>query len=267
MKRPVTFYAFWLTHLLALQVFFLPFKTEYLVLCLLSFLIRSFGVGVGFHRYFSHKSFQTSRAFQFVLAVLGTMTMQSNMFWWVSGHRKHHKLSDKEGDLHSPKVKGFWWAHQNWFWDESNEVTDLSTIQDLVKFPELRFIDKHYLIPGLALTLTLLAFGGVPWLIWGFVVPTLWLWHSTFIVNSLGHLWGTRPYDTKDESHNAWILVFFLADETWHNNHHRVPSSARSGHLWWEFDYNYLILKSLSFFGIVWDLKTPSQSVLDERKK
>jgi stearoyl-CoA desaturase (delta-9 desaturase) len=231
--------------------------------CLALFWLRMFGVTAGYHRYFAHRSFKTSRAFQFVLAVCGTLAVQKGVLWWAGNHRIHHKYSDEEGDVHSPVQRGFWWAHLGWILAPDYEATHFDRIPDMAKYPELRWLNQHYLVPPVALAVLLYLVGGATWLVWGFFISTTLLWHATFTINSLAHVWGSRRYETTDASRNNVWLALLTMGEGWHNNHHRYMNSVRQGFFWWEIDASYYVLLALSWCGIVWDLHQPPKKLLE----
>ena len=225
-----------------------------LALAVALYLPRMFFVTGAYHRYFSHRSYKTSRWFQFVLALGATSTVQKGVLWWAAHHRQHHKLSDKPGDLHSVQQQGFWWAHHGWILARELEDTDLGRIKDLARYPELRWLDRYWVVPPIAAgVLTYLALGWFG-LVWGFAVCQVMTWHGTFTINSLSHLWGGRRYATTDDSRNNPVLALITLGEGWHNNHHHYQVSARQGFFWWEVDITYYILRALAAVGLVWDL-------------
>jgi stearoyl-CoA desaturase (delta-9 desaturase) len=254
--------AFWGVHVACLLAFYTGVTWGALAVCLALFWLRMFGVTAGYHRYFSHRSYKTSRAFQFVLAVLGTLAVQKGVLWWSANHRVHHKYSDQEGDLHSPLRHGFWWAHVGWILAPDWEETLYDRIPDMAKYPELRWLNEHYLVPPLALAVLLYLVGGLTWLVWGFFISTTMLWHATFTINSLSHVYGSRRYETTDTSRNNMWLALLTMGEGWHNNHHRYMNSCRQGFFWWEVDASFYILKALSWVGLVWDLHAPPKKLL-----
>src|SRR5580704_5722536 len=204
-----------------------------LALAVALYYVRMFWVTAGYHRYFSHRTFRTSRAMQLVFAVLAMTSAQKGVLWWAGHHRTHHKYSDLPGDVHSVKRDGFLWSHVGWIISKRYEPTDLAKVQDLAKYPELRWLDRWFLVPPIALALLLfVAFG--PWaLVWGFFVSTTLLWHGTFTINSLSHMFGRRRYPTTDNSKNSALLAVVTLGEGWHNNHHYYPRSTRQGFYWW----------------------------------
>lgn len=249
-------------HLACFGVIWTGVSWRDIVLCAVLYLTRMFGLMAGYHRYFAHRSFKTSRPVQFLLALLGTLGVQKGVLWWASTHRHHHRYSDTAHDLHSPLQESFLYSHSGWFLDIRNRDTDRSRVQDLVRFPELVWLDKWTLVPiGFFAFLIWLGFG---WsgLVWGFCISTVLIWHAIHSIGSFGHRWGGyRRFPTLDNSRNKWFLAILLLGDGWHNNHHFYPSSARAGFTWWEIDIVYWILKIMNKLGIVWDLKEPSQEV------
>lgn len=260
---PLASLPFWAVHLACLLVLFVPFSWAAVAVCFATFFLRMFGITGGYHRYFSHRSFKTGRAFQFVLAVLGTLSIQKGVLWWAANHRQHHKYSDREGDLHSPLQSGFWHSHVGWILSPEHEETQYERIPDLAKYPELRWLNEHFLIPPVALAVLLYAVGGASWLVWGFFVSTTLLWHATFMINSLAHVYGSRRYETTDTSRNNFWLALLTMGEGWHNNHHCFMNSTRQGFFWWEVDATYYVLKALSWIGVTWDLIEPPARLLE----
>ena len=225
-----------------------------LALAAMFYVPRMFFVTGGYHRYFSHRSYKTSRWFQFVLALGATCTGQKGPLWWAAHHRIHHKLSDEPGDLHSVIQSGFWWAHHGWFLSNDLEETDYSRIKDFAKYPELVWLNRLWMIPPVAVGTLSFFIGGFHALIWAFAVPQVLAWHGTFTINSLSHLWGNRRYKTSDDSRNNPVLAIVTMGEGWHNNHHHYQVAARQGFFWWEFDCTYYVLRLLAAVGLVWDL-------------
>ncbi len=231
--------------------------------CVGLFLVRKFGITGGYHRYFSHRSFKTSRVFQFVLAWLGGMAAQKGALWWAAHHRHHHQHSDGPEDIHSVKQQGFYWAHVGWVLAPDYNDYDAKRVKDLTKFPELVWIDKWHFVPPLSLILTCAYFGGLAGFLWCFCVSTVVLYHSTFAINSLCHVFGKRRYETGESSRNSLILALLTLGEGWHNNHHHYPHCARQGFRWWEIDITYYVLKVLGWLHIVTDIKEPPRAIVD----
>ena len=228
--------------------------------------VRMFGVTGGYHRYFSHRSYKTSRFFQFILAMLAQSSTQKNVLWWAGVHRHHHKHSDTEEDVHSPRHRGFWYSHFGWIFDQKFDKTDTSTVTDLTKYPELRFLQRFEQFPSILLAIVCYAMAGWPGLIVGFVWSTVVLYHCTFFINSLAHVHGKQRYVTGDDSRNNWWLAIITMGEGWHNNHHAYQRAARQGFRWYEVDFTFYILTAMSWVGLVWDLgKPPVEVVRNER--
>lgn len=231
------------------------------------YFIRLFAITAFYHRYFSHRAFRAGRVTQFVFAVLGSCAVQRGPLWWAAHHRHHHAHADEQEDVHSPR-RGFLWSHIGWFLTTSNFRTRESRVLDLMRFPELRFLDRYDALVPVALAVALFAAGAVAdrfapnlgtssWqmLIWGFCISTVALYHVTFTVNSLAHRFGTRRFPTSDDSRNNWLIALLTLGEGWHNNHHQCPSAARQGFRWWEIDITYYVLRLLASLGLIWDLR------------
>jgi stearoyl-CoA desaturase (Delta-9 desaturase) len=230
-----------------------------------------------YHRYFSHKTYATSRPMQFILALCGGTTVQRGPLWWAYHHRHHHQHSDEAEDAHSPHVHGFWWSHIGWITSRRNFPTDYSKVRDLDRFPELVFLNRFDAIVPVAFALALWGLGcvlhavapglhtsGWQMLVWGFFISTTALFHGTSCINSMAHLMGRRRYKTEDDSRNSFILAIITLGEGWHNNHHRYQSATRNGFFWWEIDVTYYLLRCLSWTGLIWGLKSVPDSVLEE---
>ncbi|HYY84624.1 MAG TPA: acyl-CoA desaturase [Beijerinckiaceae bacterium] len=229
--------------------------------------LRMFAIGAGYHRYFSHRSYSTSRVFQFVLAFLAQTTAQKSILWWAAKHRHHHLFSDTEHDVHSPRHTGFLYSHVGWIFAKRHDETNLVKIADFARYPELMFLHRFELLPAVVLAGVAFLIGGWSGLVVGFVWSTVAVYHGTFCINSLAHVRGRKRYVTGDDSRNNWLLALFTMGEGWHNNHHAYQSSARQGFRWWEIDATYYILKGLSYLGVVWDLKTPPEAVLKNEQQ
>jgi stearoyl-CoA desaturase (Delta-9 desaturase) len=249
-------------HLVALATpFLVPFAWRWAGLAAALYAIRMFAITAGYHRYFSHRAYRTSRAFQLVLAVLGASAAQKGPLWWAAHHRDHHRSSDRPDDVHSPLQAGFWWSHVGWILSARHEGTKLERVKDLARYPELVWLDRWHLVPPVALAAGLLLVGGAPALLWGFFVSTVLLWHGTFFINSLAHVFGRRRYPTGDGSRNSFLLAVLTLGEGWHNNHHFYASAAKQGFFWWEIDVSYYVLRALAAVGVVRDLRRPPDHV------
>jgi len=266
-------------HAGALAAFFVGASPTAVITAVVLYWLRMFAITAFYHRYFSHRTFKTSRAAQFVFAVWGLLAVQRGPLWWAAHHRSHHRLSDKEGDTHSPVVDGFLWSHIAWITADSNMPTRYDNVRDFTVFPELVWLNRFdWLMPtilavglyltGCALDLwyPALATNGLQMLVWGFFVSTCVLFHGTAAINSIAHIWGFRRYQTADDSRNNFLLALFTLGEGWHNNHHFCMTSARQGFYWWEIDICYYILKVFSWLGIVWDLRPVQPHAYDSSR-
>ena len=253
-----------LIHLAARGSFFVHFRWSYLIACFLILEVRMFFVTAGYHRYFSHRSFKTSRWFQFVIAWMAMSSSQKGILWWAAHHRHHHRYSDQEEDLHSPTLFGFWWSHVGWILSDKYNDTRLDYIGDFAKFPELRWLNKYFLVPPAVLAIAMFLVGGWGLFAWGFCLSTVLLWHGTFTINSLSHIFGKRRFPTTDTSKNNWLLALVTLGEGWHNNHHYYMASARQGFYWWEIDITFYTLKLLSWFHLVRELRRVPEHILAE---
>jgi stearoyl-CoA desaturase (delta-9 desaturase) len=247
-------------------VFWYGWSWKGALLAVALYYVRMFGVTGAYHRYFSHRTYRTSRAFQFVLALLAMTSVQKGVLWWASHHRHHHRHSDQPEDVHSVLQDGFWWSHVGWIVSKKYDQTDLSKVKDLARFPELRFLDRFHVLVPIAYATTLYLLGGSFALFWGFFVSTSLLWHGTFTINSLTHVFGSQRYVTTDNSRNHLLLALITMGEGWHNNHHYYQRSVKQGFFWWEIDLTYYVLVVLSWFGLVWDLHKPPPHVVSANR-
>ncbi len=236
-----------------------------IVLCFALYYARMFFITAGFHRYFSHRAYKLGRVMQFIMAFGGTTSVQKGVLWWAGHHRHHHKFSDMPEDIHSPK-RGFWWSHMNWILCTKYEETPFHQIKDFAKYPELRFLNSYPLLPPLVLGIAVYAYGGWSALWCGFFLSTVLLYHGTFTINSLSHVFGRVRYRTTDTSRNSLLLALITLGEGWHNNHHYYQSTANQGFFWWEIDGSYYVLKLLSWVGLARDLRTPPKHILERNR-
>jgi stearoyl-CoA desaturase (delta-9 desaturase) len=263
-------------HLGCFAVFFVGWSWPAVVTAVALYLVRMFAITGFYHRYFSHRSFKTSRFFQFVFAALGASAIQRGPLWWASYHRFHHKHSDTEKDIHSPRQSGFWNSHMIWFMGKSNFTLKKELISDFMRYPELRWLDRFDIAIPVLFAAGIIGFGsllnsykpewgtnGSQLFVWGFVVSTIFLFHGTCSTNSLAHKFGNQRYDTGDDSRNNFWVALITLGEGWHNNHHHYPNSVRQGFFWWEVDITYWTLICLSRLGIVWDLKSVPENMLN----
>jgi stearoyl-CoA desaturase (delta-9 desaturase) len=269
--------AFWAIHLGCLLVIWSGFSWIAFAVCLVLYAVRMFGITGVYHRYFSHRSYKTSRWFQFVLAFIGATSAQKGPIWWASHHRHHHQFSDTEEDVHPPRIYGMWWAHVGWVLSTQFVETRWELVKDLVKFPELCLLEKHHIVPPVLLGVGVTGLGyflqayypelgtsPLQMFAWGFCISTTLLYHGTFCINSLAHIIGKARFKTGDDSKNSFLLALITLGEGWHNNHHRYPGSERQGFYWWEVDISHYTLKALSWMGLVWDLREPPSRIYEE---
>jgi stearoyl-CoA desaturase (Delta-9 desaturase) len=258
---------FWLVQVSALLVFFVPFAWPLVGLWAVMHFARAIGLTLAFHRYFAHRAFKMGRFTQFVWALIGTSAMQKGPLWWAGHHVTHHKYSDRDGDPHSPHVSGLYYAHIGWFTSDVryNKIEPNNpVVRDFAKFPELRILNEHYWAPPAALALGMYLYGGMQWLAWGFLLPTMTLAHATFCINTVNHLIGSRRFKTMDQSRNNLLTAIFAVGEGWHNNHHRYQRAARNGFYWWEFDPTYYVIAVMGWLGLAWDIQPVPERIYRE---
>ena len=244
------------------------FSWSGLLVCVVLYVFAGFGVTLGYHRLLTHRSFQTPKAVEYLLTLLGTLSNQGGPLQWVATHRLHHRHSDTESDPHSP-LKGFWWAHMLWWMPYAPAVDDQARyrryVVDLDRDPFHRFLQRWHVVPSLLLAGLLFALGeawggvGLSWLVWGIFVRTTLLYHATWLVNSATHLWGSRSHATNDHSTNLWWVALLTLGEGWHNNHHAVPRSARHGLRWWQLDMTYWLVRLLGLLGLAKQIHVPGK--------
>lgn len=266
-------------HLACLGVFWVGVSATAVFVAAILYVVRMFALTAFYHRYFSHRTFRTSRAAQLLFALLGAACAQRGPLWWAAHHRHHHRHADTALDPHSPGLRGFLWSHAGWFLTPRAFRTDLACVRDFARFPELRWLDRFdTAIPAL-LAVTLYAAGallqhyapalgtnGAQLAVWGFAISTVVLFHATVTINSLAHRYGARRYDTRDDSRNNVWLALLTFGEGWHNNHHFFPGSARQGFRWWEVDLSWYGLRVLALLGLVRDLKPVPAWVLAQAR-
>ncbi|MFY0625100.1 MAG: acyl-CoA desaturase [Reichenbachiella sp.] len=274
--------SFIILHLLPLAAFYTGATFFDWMVCIFLYFFRMFWITGGYHRYFAHRSYKTSRVFQFIIAFMAQTSVQKGALWWASHHRVHHRTSDTPADPHSMKLYGFWYSHIGWIIGPDFKETDYKIIADYSKYPELVWLNKNHLFPPFVLALAVLALGGivnggsimamfstagVSCLLVGFFLSTVILFHGTFSINSIMHKFGNQRYESNDESKNSLVLALVTLGEGWHNNHHYYEVAARQGFFWWEIDITWYILKTLSFFGIVWDMKDVPRHIKYSKNK
>jgi stearoyl-CoA desaturase (delta-9 desaturase) len=248
------------------------------------YVVCGFGTTVGFHRYFTHRGFETTTPIRVLLAILGCMTMQGPLTQWVTDHRKHHALSDREGDPHTPHghgdgalgaIRGFWHAHVGWLFTLKGMERGRDYGRDLYDDRLIRTIDRLYMF-WVLLTLGLpfaIGYGiggtwqaGVEGLVWGGLLRIFLYQHATFAVNSVCHLWGRQDYRARDESRNNWVVAALVFGEGWHNNHHAFPASARHGLGRFQVDLSWWLIRGLERVGLAWDVRLPSPEQRERRR-
>lgn len=255
-------------HVACLGVFWVGWSPVAVAMAVALYLLRMFAITGFYHRYFSHRTFKTSRKIQFVFALIGAASAQRGPSWWAGHHRHHHATAECEDDPHSPVRHGMLWSHTGWFLSREHFPVQEERVRDWQRYPELRFLDRFDIfVPAvLAVGLYLLGAALQAWaprlgtsggqmLVWGFFISTVVLYHGTFTINSLAHRWGSRRYDTPDNSRNNFLLALLTLGEGWHNNHHHYPASVKQGFYWWEIDMTYYLLRGMAAIGLVWDLK------------
>ena len=271
---------FLLLHLACIAVWWVGWSGFALCTAVGLYVVRMFAITGSYHRYFSHRTYRTSRWVQFVFALLGASSAQRGPLWWAAHHRSHHKFSDMQPDPHSPIRHGFWRSHIGWFMTNRHFLTDYRRVHDFARFPELRWLNRFDVIVPIILAVTLYFVGrllhyaapslgvtGWQLVVWGFVVSTIMLFHATASINSLAHLIGRRRYDTGDDSRNNFILALITLGEGWHNNHHKFRSCTRQGFYWWEIDLTYYALKFFAAIGLIWDLRAVPGKAYDHNQQ
>jgi len=260
---------FWTVQASALLAFAVPFRWAFVALWAASHFIRAIGLTLAFHRYFAHRAFKMNRVARFVWAWIATSAMQKGPLWWAGHHVNHHKYADRDGDPHSPMVSGIYYAHIGWFLNDARHdkiEPSNPVVRDFSKAPEIAFLDRYFFLPPLLLAVAMFAIGGFPLLVWGFCLPTMTLAHATFAINTVNHMFGTRRFETRDESRNNPLTAFFAAGEGWHNNHHRYQRAARNGFYWWEFDPTWYVIRAMAALGLAWDLHPVPRRIYDEAR-
>lgn len=266
-------------HLGCFAVFWVGVSWIAVIVAIFLYIIRIFSIGAFYHRYFSHKAFETNRFWQFVFALMGCLAIQRGPLWWAAHHRHHHSVTDEPTDPHSPKQHGFWRSHVGWFLTQKNFFWDTERVKDWCRYPELILLDRFDSVVSLLLALSLFVLGYLinrywpqaqtsAWqmLVWGFFISTVVVFHVTVSINSIAHQHGKQTFSTGDDSRNNWWLALLTFGEGWHNNHHRYPASARQGFYWWEVDLTYYGLKLMEKIRIISSLRPVPQKILSEGK-
>lgn len=239
-------------HLLTIPALFFFSWKNFAALLIGNWIVGSLGVGLGYHRLLTHRSFKAPKWLEYTLAALGTMSMQDAPDKWVATHRMHHKFTEMEQDPHSTRP-GFIWAHIGWVVRGTAQDHDAATLKryvpDLLKDKFHVLLAKYYYVPLLISAVILFALGGWPMVLWGVCARIVVGWHTTWFVNSLAHIFGQRRFATQDDSTNNWFVALLTFGEGWHNNHHASPTSARHGLKWYEFDMNWLTIRLFEKLG------------------
>ncbi len=268
---------FFLVHIVGGLAIFTGFSWPAILMCLFMYYFRMFAITGAYHRYFSHRTYKTSRFFQFILAFWGASSAQQGPLWWAAHHRHHHKYSDTPDDVHSARQRGLWWSHVGWILCKKYSRTNVEAVKDLTKYQELLFINRYHSIAPIVLATAIYFFGaflqhaapglhtnGLQMVTWGFFTSTTLLYHGTFCINSLCHLIGKKRYETGDDSKNSFVLSMVTLGEGWHNNHHRFPFAESQGIFWWEIDITHYILKVFSWVGLVWDIQSHPRELIGQ---
>jgi len=259
---------FIILHAGCLGVIWVGWSWTAVVVAILLYVIRMFAITGFYHRYFSHKTFQTDRSWQFLFAVLGNASVQRGPIWWAAHHRHHHRFADRSEDVHSPVIHGFLWSHMGWLTTRANFRTKTEYAKDWIRFPELCWLNRFDIVVPVLLALTLYGFGnllskvapslgtsGMQMVVWGFFISSTVLFHATVTINSLAHMFGRRRFNTPDASRNNVFLALITFGEGWHNNHHQYSVSTRQGFFWWEIDITYYLLLILKRLKIIRNLR------------
>jgi len=245
-------------HVLAVAALFFVTKGALIVALVLYFVAGMLGIGMSYHRLLTHRGYKTYKWIEYFLTICGTLALEGGPIFWVATHRIHHQKSDLEGDPHTPR-EGTWWAHMGWIVTGQGLHHDASVLSryvpDLCRDPFHVWLSNWHWLTNVVVGLVLLAIGGIPWVLWGIFFRTTLGLHTTWLVNSATHLWGSRRFATRDDSTNNWWVALLTFGEGWHNNHHAHPVSARHGLAWYELDLNWIGISTLRRLGLAWDVK------------
>lgn len=260
-------FIFILIHVCCLAVFWVGWSFTAVFTAIFLFYLRMFAITGFYHRYFSHKTFKMNRFWQFIFAVIGNSAAQRGPLWWAGHHRLHHRYTEEQQDPHSPIQHGLLWSHVGWIFYSDNFKTDYKSVRDFAKYPELLWLNRYDNIVPICLILILFAVGtlleayypdlhtsGMQLVIWGFFISTVVLFHATFSINSISHLWGTQTFQTEDKSRNNFLLALLTMGEGWHNNHHYYPRSTSQGFRWWQIDVTYYLLCFLEKIKVIYEI-------------
>jgi stearoyl-CoA desaturase (delta-9 desaturase) len=262
--------AFGLFHIGAIAAFFMFSWKALAVAVFLFWMCTGLGISMGYHRLHTHRSYQVPLALEYFFAICGTLTLEGGPIFWVATHRMHHQKSDLPGDPHSPHDGG-WWAHMGWLLvgdtHHSNGLLFSKYAPDLMKDRFYVWLNDYHWVPMIALGVLLGAIGGIPFVLWGIFLRVVVGLHCTWLVNSATHMWGSRRFETRDDSRNNLLIALITSGEGWHNNHHAHPTSARHGLAWYEFDLSWIQIKILKFLGIAKAVRVAKiNSALAERE-
>ncbi len=239
-------------HVLLIPAIFYFSWTNLAIMLIGNWVVGSLGVGLGYHRLLTHRSFKAPKWLEYTLTVFASMSLQNEAYKWVATHRMHHQHCETDQDPHSTR-DGFWWAHMGWIFKGSAQDHDEAVfkkyVPDLLKDKGQILIARYFYVPIIVSAIVLFALGGWGVVLWGVVVRTVFGWHSTWFVNSLAHMFGKRRFETNDDSTNNWFVALLTFGEGWHNNHHAQPTSARHGLKWFEFDMNWIAIRVFEKLG------------------
>ena len=250
-------------HVAAVAALFYIEKGPIITAIILYFVGGMLGIGMSYHRLLTHRSYKTPKWMEYFLTLCATLALEGGPIFWVATHRVHHQKSDREGDPHTPREGGYW-SHMGWILMGQGLHQETALLAryapDLAKDKFHVMLTKWHWVPQVVVGLALLAFGGVPYVLWGIGFRTVVGLHTTWAVNSATHMWGSRRFQTRDDSTNNWWVALLSFGEGWHNNHHAHPTSARHGLAWYELDLNWIGINILKFFGLAWDIKVAKLS-------
>lgn len=257
-------------HLLAIPAVFYFSLQNVAVMLIGNWIVGSLGVGLGYHRLLTHRSFKAPKWLEYTLTIFASMALQSEAYKWVATHRIHHQFTETDKDPHSTKP-GFWWAHIGWIIrgtaQDHDEATFKKYVPDLLRDKGQVLIAKFFYLPIIISAVILYLLGGWGFVIWGVFVRVIFGWHSTWFVNSAAHFWGKRRFETADDSTNNWWVAILTFGEGWHNNHHAHPTSARHGLKWYEFDQNWITIQIFKKLGWAQNIKVYQNERVDVELK
>ena len=259
-----------LLHIGAIGALFMFSWKAVIISAVLYWMTIGFGIGMGYHRLLTHRSYKVPRAVEYFFAVCGTLTLEGGPIFWVATHRVHHQHADRDLDPHTPRHGGFW-AHVGWILfgePKHNDTKRMSKYApDLAKDPFYVWLNNFHFVPIVVLSLILFAVGGLQLVLWGTCMRVVLGLHATWLVNSATHMWGTQRFATRDDSRNSWWVALVTFGEGWHNNHHAHPTSARHGLAWYEVDFTWMQIWLLKKLGVAKNVKVASvkQPLVEER--